>query len=335
MDATYRFCLVDPVTWRDNKVLEDVEDATIVYDMGLPTKGNMSFTMAGNIGESYIRAYMIAGGRTDCIGTFLAQTSKKSHNGRRGWWDVAAYTPLLELADDMPPVGYFAEGGYALNTAMRYIQSHCRALVSPCDNGSPLTAAFVADPSETNLDFLSNLVEKDGCYLMADPDGRITIKPSKAASAMQPVYRFTDDEASIIESDVDDVRDLYGIPNVVEVIGIDGMSSVAVNDDPASPLSVKNRGRIIRHREQNPNLPDGYTQDQLNEYTKRKLDGFSQVEHTVKFSYGWRPGINIGDCIQLDLDRSDIHTLAILKRAEMQLTAAARVTGTATYTEAV
>lgn len=75
---------------------------------------------------------------------------------------------------------------------------------------------------------------------------------------MQPVMTFNDDERSILLPDVTVERDMYDIPNVVEVVYSEGVkkpiSAIVKNTDDNSPVSISKRGREIIHRVVNPSL---------------------------------------------------------------------------------
>ena len=48
--------------------------------------------------------------------------------------------------------------------------------------------------------------------------GRILFAPEQDVSSLQPIWTYNDDNSSILYSDISVDHDLYGIPNVVEVV---------------------------------------------------------------------------------------------------------------------
>ena len=65
-----------------------------------------------------------------------------------------------------------------------------------------------------------NLCVDDGqeWWLLPEEMGRVLFAPKQETDALQPVWTFDDGNSSILYPDMDDEMDLYGIPNVVEVM---------------------------------------------------------------------------------------------------------------------
>ena len=106
MAQTFEFCEVDPDTWQDARRLLEVKGGELSFDEGEDTGGHATFKTSEPLGETYVRTYLVAEqeGRPRVrvpLGTFLAQTSSKSHDGASAEYSVEAYTPLLELADGL------------------------------------------------------------------------------------------------------------------------------------------------------------------------------------------------------------------------------------------
>lgn len=337
MQTTYRFCKVDPGTWLDNEVIDNVESADITYDLTLDTKGMMTLTTIEDVGEAYIRAYILRdNNQPEVIGTFLAQTQSSSHDGRLKRYTIEAYSPLHELNETYPAIGYtIAKGATIAERAAYLAEANCRAPVVGDLSGTKTTATFTAEVDETWLAYLSELLAMDGKSFIPDYGGSILIVPDRDASSMQPVFEFVDSNASITKSDIEEQRDLYQVPNKVVVIAPNGMQATATNTNNDTPLSYSNRGRWIEKRVTDPSLPEGYTQTQLNDYAKKILSEESLVEHTVQFVHLWVPNLRIGDCVRLDFERSDIHTRAIIQSMKLTCDKSAMVETTVTYTEAM
>ena len=107
-----------------------------------------------------------------------------------------------------------------------------------------------------------------------DPLGQLLFEPVVDVASLQPVWIYNDDNSSILLPSLKDNRDLYGVPNVVEVVYSSNdkmMFSRIVNDDPNSPISTVNRGREVIHRENNPSISGTPTQEYLDIYAKQLL----------------------------------------------------------------
>ena len=103
-------------------------------------------------------------------------------------------------------------------------------------------------------------------------------------------------------------HDLYGIPNVVEVIysnGSDSYHARIINDDVNSPISTVNRGREIIYRDTSPSLAGDPTEKQIKEYAEKLLRSLSTLEYTISYSHGYCP-VRVGDCVRINYDRAGI-----------------------------
>lgn len=144
-----------------------------------------------------------------------------------------------------------------MDIAYRLCREHVRAPVVETNNEEVLSDDFVSNTNDTWLTFISDLISNAKYNFALDEMGRILFAPKQKIESLQPVYTFNDDNSSILYPDIDMDHDIYGIPNVVEVVYSQGRYSYyarAVNDDINSPLSVHNRGREIIYRETNPSL---------------------------------------------------------------------------------
>ena len=106
-------------------------------------------------------------------------------------------------------------------------------------------------------------------------------------------------------------HDMYGIPNVVEVLYSNGAGyyhARAVNDDPNSPTSTVNRGREIVHREVDPEFSGYATDKQIDEYAQQKLRNLSTMEYSISYTHGYCP-VRIGDCVRLNYAKAGINNV--------------------------
>ena len=138
--------------------------------------------------------------------------------------------------------------------------------------------------------------------------GRILYAPKQDTASLQPVWTYTDDNSSILYPEISIEHDLYGIPNVVEVIysnGSDQYYHKVVNDDENSPISTVNRGREITHRVTDPDIIGDPTEEQVKDYAEKLLDELSSLEYTISYTHGYCP-VRVGDCVRLDYERAEL-----------------------------
>ena len=313
MQQTFEYYIVDPKTWKDVKLINTVKSSTISRDAEAETLGSATIDMTESVGEAYIRIYLVTiqNGLRERhpLGTFLVQTPSLSFNGRLQNISVDAYTPLIELKESPPPLGYsILKNSCIMDIAYRLTRERARAPVVKTECGTPLAMDFTASTDDTWLTFLSDLVANAKYQFALDEMGRILFFPYQDTASLQPVWTYDDDNSSILYPDISVDRDLYGIPNVVEVIHSNGAGYYfvrAVNDDPNSVTSTVSRGREIIHRVTNPDLVGDPTKNQVEDYANQLLRELSVLEYTVSYTHGYCP-VRLGDCVRLNYTRAGI-----------------------------
>ena len=313
MQQTYEYYIVDPGTWKDKKQIDNVLSCTINRDSEAETLGSASIDVSESLGECYVRVYLITiqnGVREKHpLGTYLVQTPAMGFDGKVKNVSMDTYTPLLELKENQPPIGYYTpKDANIMNEVYRLVRENARAPVVEANCDEKLFYDFVADTSDTWMTYLTDLMANARYSFGLDELGRILFLPKQDTASLQPVWTYTDDNSSILLPDFSLDHDLYGIPNVVEVIYSDNNESYyarVVNDDPNSPISTVNRGREIRYRDTNPSITSGITDGQFQQYAEQLLRNLSTLEYTITYTHGYCP-VRIGDCVRLNYNRAGL-----------------------------
>lgn len=313
MQQTFEYYTVDPNTWKDVKLINNVKSCTINRDAEAETLGSATIDITDSLGECYIRVYLVTiqNGVKEKhpLGTFLVQTPSSGFDGRVRNVSMDAYTPLLELKENPPPLGYsIAKDENIMAMATRLTQEHVRAPVVNTESSATVFYDFVANTDDTWLTFLSDFIVNAKYMFALDEMGRILFSPIQDTASLQPVWTYDDGNSSILYPELEMDHDLYGIPNVVEVVYSNGSESYyarAVNDDVNSPISTINRGREIKHRVTDPDLIGDPTGNQIEEYAKQLLREMSSLEYTISYTHGYCP-VRIGDCVRLNYSRAGL-----------------------------
>lgn len=320
MQQTYEYHLVDPATWKDIRPISNVKTGSINRDSTVETLGSTTFDVTESPGECYIRVYLVTiqnGVRErHSLGTFLVQTPTWSFDGKTRDFSVDAYTPLLELKENPPPLGYsILKGDNIMSSAYRIAREQARAPVVNVDCTTNLYSDFVANTDDTWLSFLIDLAANAKYEFALDELSRILFVPVQDTASLQPVWTFDDNDKSILYHEISVDQDLFGIPNVLEVVYSDADTTLppvtVVNDDPNSPVSTVNRGRRIVYRETDPDLvdiPDSAAnpiEKQIQEYAERRLRELSTLAYTVTYTHGYCP-VRLGDCVRLNYSRAGL-----------------------------
>lgn len=341
MQQTFDFYVVDPETWGNKTKLELIKSCSISRDADNETLGSSSIDSTELLDECYVRTFLICNQNgikyQFPLATHIVQTPDEKYNGRVKEITMDSYTPLLELKDNKPPYGYFVpKGANIMDTAFELISDHCRAPVVKINDGQTLVSDFVADfDNDTWLSFLTDLISIANFKFDIDEMGRILFAPKKEASTMTPIWTYDDSNSSILYADVTLSRDLYGVPNVVEVLFSTEnffRVGVAINDDDSSPISITNRGRRVVHRVSNPEGLQNPSQDQIDNYAKELLRSLSTLEYTISYSHGYCP-VRVGDCVGFDYKRADLRDIrALVKSQTISCSAGCKVDEKAVFT---
>lgn len=385
MKQSYKFYVVDPVTWKDTTELKNIKTAMIKRDASLETLGSATFDVTESVGECYIRVYLITvqNGVEERhpLGTFMIQTPTSTFDGRVRNVSMDAYTPLLELKEKQPPIGYYVpKGSDVMEQAYILTRDNTRTPVNkPAIPSNELSCHLSADMNnDTWLSLISDLLTSayiSTCYVVEvqngvytrtsnvidsnlilsrekldgvktttndqvfkgslsdgrvisycaitstnkykfdlDEMGRILFVPEQDAASLRPVWTYNDDNSSILHPALSMDHDMYGIPNVVEVLYSDGTVSFyskAVNDDPNSPIStdkITGRGREILCRITDPVIFGSPTQESVDRYAEQVLRDMSSVEYTVTYTHGYCP-VKVGDCVRLNYTRAGLKNI--------------------------
>ena len=314
MIQTFEYYEVDPISWKDVKMLSNVKSSSVNRDYEADTLGSATIDVTDSVGECYIRIYLVANQNgiieKVCLGTFLVQTPSSIFDGKTRDVTMDAYTPLIELKENPVPLGYsLLKGDNIMKEAYKTTREHCRAPVIETESDKVLLNDFIANTEDTWIVYNKDLIAQAKFEYGLDELSRILFVPKQKVEELQPVYTFDDGNSSILYPEVTLKHDLYGIPNVVEVVcstGTEVYRTRVVNDDPNSPTSTIRRGREIVHRETRPSLSGIPTKEQLDEYAENLLKTLSSVEYKVTYSHGYCP-VRLGDCVRLNYKKAGLN----------------------------
>lgn len=341
MEQSFEYYELDPNTWKDKKLLLDIKSCNITRDLECITLGSATIDCINMLGESYIKVYLVViqnGIKNKVpLGVFLVQTPSSSFDGKVKTVSMDCYTPLLELKEKKPPLGYaLLKTENIMDRAYSIIKNNSRGPVVKTSSDKTLESDFVSDPKDTWLSFVIDLIKQAKFALYLTENGETLFNPVQKIDELQPVWTYTDDNSSILYPEVSLKHDIYGIPNVVEVIYNKGdtvLYSRVVNDDPSSPLSIQSRGREIIHRDTDPDLPGYPTQEMIDEYAELLLKNLNDVEYEITYTHGYCP-VRLGDCVRLNYTRAELNNIkAKVIRQTIKCDIGCEVSETAVFTK--
>lgn len=313
MQQTFEYYVMDPGTWKDVRKLDNVKSCSINWDADTDTLGSATIDATDTLGECYVRVYLVTiqNGLKERhpLGAFLVQTPSSKFDGKIRTVSMDAYTPLIELKEKNPPLGYsILKDSNIMEMAYRLTEENVRAPVVRTITSDKLYNDFVSETDDTWVTFLSDLLANAKYSFSLDEMGRVLFAPKQDTASLQPVWTFDDSNSSILYPEVNMNHDLFDLPNTVEVIysnGSENYYAKVVNDDENSPISTVNRGREILRRVTDPNISGEPTKEQIDEYARLLLRELSSVEYTISYSHGYC-GVRLGDCVRLNYAKAGL-----------------------------
>ncbi len=316
MQQTFKFCRVDPATWGDVEEITCIRSGSIVRDEEHESLGYASFDTTEDLDEIYIRTYLVTIQdrlREEFpLGTHLCQTPGYNFDGLVHTRSMDAYTPLVELKEKLPPLGYcIPRWRDVLQAVTNIADEHMRAPVVSASGDDRLPYNYVANLDDTWLTYTNDLLKTIGYHYEFDDRGRVMLAPTIRAAALQPVWTYNDDNSSILYPSVNVSKDMYKMPNVVEVVYSSGSSYMTArvsNNNEDSPVSISNRGREVVHRDTSPQIEGEVTSAKLNRYAKKLLSDLSSLTYQITYTHGYCP-VRLGDGVRLNYESAGIQNV--------------------------
>lgn len=328
MEQSYEYYTVNPKLLTNEQRLDNVISANFNRDSEAETLGSATIDVTQSFGEAYVRGYLktIQNGVTErfALGTVLVQTPSSSFNGMITNVSMDAYTPLIELKEKRPPLGYtIRKGTKILEAAHRIVSENARIPMGEykptyetvngelVDTSPELTKHFIANADDTWLSFLIDLLALAKYEFGLDELGHILFQPKQELESLQPVWTYDDGNSSILYPEITMDHDLYGVPNVVEVAYFyegDYKTVTVKNEDPNSPVSIQARGREIVYRDTQPGFTGFVTDEQMKDYAERLLRALSSIEYTISYTHAYCP-VRVGDCVRLNYEKAGIRNI--------------------------
>lgn len=335
MQQTFEFYTVDPNNWYDDQKLENIISCDLTHDLTSDKRGNASISVTEPLPESYIRTYLVvtqAGYMHKiCLGTYLYMTSSDSFDGMKHNITMTGYTPMVELEEKLPPLGFHVIGitnrKHSGNAPM--VTEAIKDIVTTytrCEIENrtviqkPLLNDFVAGTNDNFLTVINNILNASslGQYILTvDEWGTIIVKDKPVLEDAIPTYIYTDDNSSILLPSLDTNDDIYGIPNVVEVLytgdkRLPAIRVIVKNEDPTSIVSIPARGREIAKRFTINNIAapvndysEAAVRAQVTAQAERLLEAASTINKTISYSHGYCD-VKVGDTVLINYERAGV-----------------------------
>ena len=335
MQQTFEFYTVDPNNWYDDQKLENIISCDLTHDLTSDKRGNASITVTESLPESYIRTYLVVAQagymHKICLGTYLYMTSSDSFDGMKHNITMTGYTPMVELEEKLPPLGFHIIGitnrkhsgdaPMVTDAIKDIVTTYTRCEI---ENRTviqkPLLNDFVAGTNDNFLTVINNILNASSLQqyiLTVDEWGTIIVKDKPVLEDAIPTYIYTDDNSSILLPSLDTNDDIYGIPNVVEVLytgdkRLPAIRVIVKNEDPTSIVSIPARGRKIAKRFTITNIAapvndysEAAVRAQVTAQAERLLEAASTINKTISYSHGYCD-VKVGDTVLINYERAGV-----------------------------
>jgi hypothetical protein len=234
------------------------------------------------------------------MGVFLLTSPKRSVDiSGTVVRDVEAYDQTMVLIDDVVTARYYVGPNVEYTAAISELLANTQGIIgySIVSSTTRTVAALEWEPGTSKSQIINDLlaaINYEGLWF--DSNGTARAAPYVSPADREAEFTYQTDDVSTILPDAEVDVDYYKVPNrwVLIVSNPDQppLRAEIVNNDPFSPTSTINRGRVVTRV-----IPDATAPNQgvLNDIAQRYRDEDGQLFETVAFKSGLMPIHENGD----------------------------------------
>lgn len=299
--ASWRVFRVNRQTWADAEQITDVDTIRITKtaDGDLLESGDMD--TSGELANDYYRIVMTAEQDGDVarvdVATLLFEVTGGEHNYGTQTLSAAGNSVLYPASTTTVLTGAYAPAGVdGADYAGRMLRSAINAPVA-VEGSFTLVDNVVHEIGCTVLDAVWSVLEAGGFVMQIDGRGVVHILPKPT----EPALILDSNNLRLLEPGISYTADSSEVPNRYIVV-LDANRTVAVNDDPNSPISTVSRGYFVDEVDDSPVLVNGET---LSGYAARKLREASHIEEEWKYKREYAPGVLPYSIVRASIDGAE------------------------------
>lgn len=263
------------------------------------------------------------------LGIFILSSPERVDDEEGVTRDIEAYDLSLILVEDKVDDMYTVRAGTNYKTAIIEVLKSAGItdyVIADTDKATSRDLQFEVGTSKN--DIVNSLAKNINFKpITVDVNGTFNSAPYELPQDRAVDYIYDDSELSIIMKGVTSELDTFNVPNKWVVVKSNSeeepLRSIYTNDNPESPTSTVNRGRIIvDYRE----LEDIADQSALDAYARRIASNASQIYGKSKFTTALMPMHDYYDIIQLKYSKLGIDEKFTETAWSMQLIAGGAMT---------
>ena len=296
--ATWRVFRVNRKTWADGEQITNVDTANIsrTADGELLESGGLNAT--GEFEPDYYRIVMTAeqGGDVERIdvATLLFDVKGGDHNYGRVEHTAEGHSVLYPASVTSIITGEYAPKGVnGAEYAAELLRESINAPIQ-VEGGFVLNDHIVHQIGSSVLSAVWAVLDAGGYVIQIDGRGVVHIRPKPT----EPSLILESANMRLMFNGISFTSDISEVPN--RYIVIDGSSrTMAVNNDPASEVSVVNRGYYVDEVDESPTPIDGET---YGRYAERRLKEMSVLKDERNYTREYYPGVLLYSIIRASID---------------------------------
>ena len=299
--ASWRVYRVNRKTWADREQLYGVDNASIsrTADGGLLESGGMD--LSGAFEPDYYRVVMIAEQGSEVervdVATLLFDISGGTYNYGTDKPSTEGYSVLYPASKQVILAGEYAPKGVnGAEYAAELLRSSINAPVE-VEGGFILNENIVHEIGTSILDAAWAVLEAGGFIIQIDGRGVVHIRKKPT----EPALIIDNTNARLLGPEIPHQGDISGLPNRYIVL-VGSSKTIAVNDDPESPISTESRGYYVDYVDESPTPVNGETYGQ---YANRRLRELSVLEHEYSYKREYAPGVMLYSIVRSSIDGLD------------------------------
>lgn len=296
--ASWRVYRVNRKTWADREQIYGVDNVSIsrTADGRLLESGGMD--LSGAFEPDYYRIVMIAeqGGEVERVdvATLLFDISGGSYNYGTDKPSAEGYSVLYPASKQAILAGEYAPKGVnGAEYAAELLRSSINAPVE-VEGGFILNENIVHEIGSYIIDAVWAVLDAGGYVIQIDGRGVVHIRKKPT----EPALVIDNTNARLLGPEIPHQADISELPNRYIVL-VGSSKTIAVNDDPESPISTESRGYYVDYVDESPTPVDGETYGQ---YANRKLREMSVLEHEHSYKREHSPDVMLYSIVRASID---------------------------------
>jgi len=271
----------------------------------------------------HLKPYMLIEGLPpQPLGIFLVSEAPENWDNGRSW-SIKLLDNTTILDQDTVFETYGLNAGTVVTTAIRsLIESAGITNHAVTTSTATIAAPLVWSAGTSKLRIINDLLTLINYFsLYSNFEGQMIARPYILPAKRPLSYEFIDGSESIYEPRFGRDNDIWSIPNRVTIVGQgDGttaaLTSTVDNNDPVSPYSISNRGRVIGHTETGV---EAATQAILDAYAQRRLVELTSPTASVEISHSPVPGLAINQAARFRRQMAGIDARHVVSKTSITL----------------